>query len=130
MMFATLEADGLYPPVYRVNEGLGRESVQVDLLNQARQNEWELVEDYLKEHHLITNADVRRITNSTNNVKTSKMLRDWVQNGLLLVDNPEAGTRIRRYRLKTSPFHVEMLMKKLCEALADLPSSDVKLDDL
>jgi hypothetical protein len=27
----------------------------------------------------------------------SKLIRDWVDRGLLVVANPEAGTRVRRY---------------------------------
>lgn len=100
MMIRTLEEGGLYPPVYRTEDELGREVVQVDLLNEARQSEWELVRDYLKDHDTVSNADVRRITNTKSNVTASKLLREWVDNGLLEVANPDVGTRNRLYRLK------------------------------
>lgn len=101
MMFSTLEAKGLYPPVYRTEDELGHEAVQVDLLNEARHSEWELVQDYVRQHGTITNADVRRITNSRATVKASKFLREWVEKGLLMIGNPDAGTRLRFYRLKS-----------------------------
>ncbi len=100
MMYTTLEEGGLYPPVYRTEDELKREAVQIDLLNEARQSEWELVRDYLKDHDKISNADVRRITNTKSNVAVSKLLREWVDRGLLVVSNPNEGTRNRRYRLK------------------------------
>lgn len=101
MMFSTLEAKGLYPPIYRTEKELGHEAIQVDLLNEARHSEWELVQDYLRQHSTIANADVRRVTNSRSTVKASKLLREWVEKGLLVIGNPEAGTRVRYYQLKS-----------------------------
>lgn len=115
-MFATLQAKGLYPPVYRTEEELGREVVRVDLLNEARHSEWELVQDYLRIHRRITNADVRRVTNSRSPVKASKLLREWVEKGLLVVGNPEAGTRLRFYALKS---RAEQRLPGLDEVLSE-----------
>lgn len=116
MMFATLQAKGLYPPVYRTEEELGREVVRVDLLNEARHSEWELVQDYLRGHRKITNADVRRVTNSRSSVKASKLLHEWVEKGLLVVGNPEAGTRLRFYALKS---RAEQRLPGLDEVLSE-----------
>lgn len=116
MMFATLEAKGLYPPVYRTEEELDREVVQVDLLNEARHSEWELVQDYLRQHRRITNADVRRITNCRSTVRASKLLHEWVAKGLLMIGNPDEGTRLRFYTLQSRS---ERRLADLEEVLSD-----------
>ena len=99
MMFATLEQDGLWPPIYREKNEGEKAAVEVVLRNEARLSEWALVEDHLQEHDTISNADVRRIINTESNTKASKLLKQWVSSGLIVVENPEAGTRIRKYKL-------------------------------
>ena len=125
MMYQTLESEGLYPPVYQAEDELGRESVLVTLLNEARHSEWLLVEDYLKQHDTIRNVDLRRILNCPSPVKASKMLHDWVDKNLLVVANPEQGTRVRRYRIKPLPERVETV-DQLLSGILGKQSSDVR----
>ncbi len=99
MMFSVLERDGLYPPVYRTEAELHEDVIRVDLRNELRESEWGMVQDYLREHGLIGNADVRRIVNSPDTAKISKLLREWVDAGLLAIANPARGKRSRVYRL-------------------------------
>lgn len=100
MMYQTLEATGLYPPRYQADDDIGREVVTVILLNEARQSEWLLIEDYLRQHSTIRNSDLRLVLNCASHVKASKMLHGWVDKGLLVVANPDQGKRVREYRLK------------------------------
>lgn len=98
MMFATMEQSHLYPPVYQTEADLNREVVVVKLLNEARVSAWDQVETWLKTHPSIGNADLRLILNTDKAVKASKMLRQWVDSGLLVPIG--AGDRNRRYRRK------------------------------
>jgi len=103
MMFATMKRDGLYPPFYEEEADPLKEYVRVTLRNEARLSEWELFQDYLREHKTAGNADVRRILNlAGNRVKASKLLREWVDKGLIEIANPDAGTRNRKYRLRSA----------------------------
>jgi ATP-dependent DNA helicase RecG len=101
MMFATMEQSHLYPPVYQTEADLGREAVVVKLLNEAKVSAWDQVETWLKTHDSIGNADLRLILNTDKTVKASKMLRQWVDAGLLV----RIGTspQNRRYRRKGIP---------------------------
>ncbi len=99
MMFQTMEQDGLYPPVYK-EERESREFVQVTLMNEARLSEWNLVEDYLRKHDVICNADVRKILNlGGKTAKASRLLKNWVNKDLLEIIDP-VSTKFRKYRLK------------------------------
>jgi len=101
MMFATMEKDGFYPPIYDEETDPHRELVRVKLLNEARLSEWELVRDHLLRHGTVANAEVRTMLNlGANRVKASKLLRGWLDKGLIEVVNPAGGTRNRRYRLR------------------------------
>jgi ATP-dependent DNA helicase RecG len=70
MMMQTMNAAGLYPPLY-----------------------------FTRKTKTIGNAEVRRIMKSDDTLSASKQLKRWVDQGLLAIDNPEAGKRVRRYRL-------------------------------
>ena len=97
MMFETMRAAGLYPPIYVSRPTPERQSVRVTLLNQRRPTVWEQVSDYLDQHGTIANAEVRRLRDTDDTLGTSKLLRAWVDSGLLVVANPEAGKSVRRY---------------------------------
>ena len=99
MIFASMEQGNFYPPIYRETDMAECESVRVTLRNEARQPEWELVYDALSKHGAIRNADVRKILNLDSTVKTSKLLKTWLDAGLIEVVDPNVGTRIREYRL-------------------------------
>lgn len=98
MMYATMEQSHLYPPVYQTEADLGREAVVVKLLNEARVSAWDQVETWLKTHESIGNADLRLILNTDKTVMASKMLRAWVDAGLLVPLGSSPQTR--RYRRK------------------------------
>ena len=99
MMFQTMNAAGLYPPIYLTRSTTGRDEVRVLLLNENRPTIWDQVSSYLDKHGSVSNAEVRQIMGSENTLAVSKTLKAWVERGLLEVANPEAGKRSRRYRI-------------------------------
>jgi ATP-dependent DNA helicase RecG len=101
MMFGTMRDAGLYPPLYTTRPRIPREAVRVYLLNENRPSIWEQVTDYLEKHGEIGNAEVRQLMHSEDTLRASKMLKSWVEQGLLEVSNPDAGRNVRRYRRPT-----------------------------
>ncbi len=101
MMQRTLEASGLYPPVFdEIQEG-EKQAVVVKLSNEAKLPEWTLVEDYLQNHGTINNLQLREMLNFSRKdaVRASRMLKAWVESGLLEIENPQEGKRNRRYQI-------------------------------
>lgn len=99
MMFQTMNTAGLYPPTYLSRATTGRDEVLVILRNENRPTVWDQVADYLDKHGIIGNAEVRQIMGVADTLAASKALKDWVERGLLEVANPDAGKRVRRYKL-------------------------------
>lgn len=97
MMFGTMQEAGLYPPLYITRPRIEREALVVQLRNQNRPGIWEQVSEYLDNHGTIANAQVRQLLNSDDTLGASKQLKKWVQQGLLVVANPDAGTNVRCY---------------------------------
>lgn len=97
MMFGTMHEAGLYPPVYLTRPRLEREAVVVHLWNQNRPTAWQQVSQYVDDHGTIGNAEVRKIMGSNDTLGASKQLKHWVEQGLLVISNPEAGRNVRRY---------------------------------
>jgi len=97
MMFGTMHATGLYPPLYWTRPHAERESVTVVLLNENRPSAWEQVSDYLDRHGVIGNQEVRLILGTDDTLRASRYLREWVDRGLLAIVNPQHGTKIRKY---------------------------------
>ena len=97
MMFGTMQATGLYPPLYFTQPYAERESVRVILLNENRPSTWEQVSAYLDKHGFISNKEVRKVLGTDDTLRASRLLREWVDRGLLIVANPQQGTRIRCY---------------------------------
>jgi ATP-dependent DNA helicase RecG len=96
MMFSTMRASGLYPPLYFPSRP-DKEEVRVVLMNEERPTGWEMVSHYLDEHGVIQNRNVRELT-SLDTLKASQQLKRWVDRGLLVVANPESGKQNRMYR--------------------------------
>lgn len=119
MMFATTREQHLMPPVYELLDNDQKEGVLLKLFNEARMSEWEQTEAYLDEHSTVSNRELRNILN-VDQVKSSRMLRGWVDQGLLVIDNPDEGTRNRRYRMAGEHRDLEM------DALFDLLFSSDK----
>lgn len=98
MMIETMQRASLYPPLFVTPPDGSREAVLVILLNEARPSAWQQVEEYLGTHGDIGNAEVRSILETDDPLRASKLLRNWVERGLLVVVNPSSGKRARRYR--------------------------------
>lgn len=115
MMLQTMKREGLFPPSYNLLRHPDREAVCVSLRNEARNDDWEMVEDYLHNHPDIGNAELRAILNipATNLSRASKLLTGWVEARLLVIINPDAGTKLRRYGLasrKNTPETLDRLL--------------------
>ncbi len=97
MMFGTMKEANLYPPLYLTRPRLERDSVVVLLRNQNRPSIWEQVTDYIDKYGTIGNAEVRQLLGIDDTLTASKALKTWVEQGLLVVVNPDAGRNVRRY---------------------------------
>ena len=97
MMFGTMRDTGLYPPVYVTRPVIEREAVVLLLLNESRPSVWEQVSDFIDRHGSIGNTEVRGFLGTDDTLRASKQIKGWVDRGLLIVANPQAGKRLRRY---------------------------------
>lgn len=82
MMFGEMAAAQLYPPQYRQNTDTAVETLLLTLFNEDRPAVWTEVNDWVDRNGPIANADVCRIA-EVDTLKASKMLRAWVDRGLL-----------------------------------------------
>jgi ATP-dependent DNA helicase RecG len=82
MMFGEMAAAKLYPPQYRQNTETAVETLSLTLFNEDRPALWTEVNDWVERNGPIANADVCRIA-GVDTLKASKMLRGWVDRGLL-----------------------------------------------
>ena len=82
MMFGEMSAAHLYPPQYRQTIDTAVEGVALTLLNEERPPAWVEVSDWIDRNGPIANADVCRIA-AVDTLKASKMLKGWVDRGLL-----------------------------------------------
>jgi len=82
MMFGEMAAAQLYPPQYRQNTEAAVETLSLTLFNEDRPAVWVEVNDWIERNGPIANADVCRIA-AVDTLKASKMLRGWVERGLL-----------------------------------------------
>jgi len=97
-MRAEMNKHNLYPPIY-VTYPIIKDSVCCVLLNAERANEWDKVYSYLsKTAKYIANEDARKILGKADTVKVSKLLKKWVDQGLLVRINAKSKRNIK-YRL-------------------------------
>lgn len=96
MMFGLMRESGLYTPVYASRPQIMRNAVVVTLYNEHRPSTWDSINKYIDEHGTIGNAEVRQEM-GTDVLTASKQIRKWIDRGLLIVTNPDAGTKVRRY---------------------------------
>lgn len=100
MMFETMHRADLYPPQYRAWPEIDREAVLVVLRNESRPTAWDQVVACVEERGSIGNAEVRTILRTDDPVRASKLLKEWVTAGLLVVVNPTSAKQHRRYALR------------------------------
>ncbi len=105
MMFGEMAAAKLYPPRYRQNIETAVETLSLTLFNEDRPAVWTEVNDWVERNGPIANADVCRIAD-VDTLKASKMLRAWVDRGLL---EPLSG-RVRSNAAYRKPSQVEDLL--------------------
>ncbi len=101
MMFAEMRTGGLYPPQYTVNRDAAVPTVTVTLLNEQRPAVWEQVSDWIDRHGHIANRHLRQIAN-VETLEASRMLKAWVDSGLLAADDTK-GKRGTVYRRPSAP---------------------------
>ena len=82
MMLAQMAQANLYEPLYREQLDVAVPTLLVTLLNEERPPLWVQVSDWIDRNGPIANADVCRIAD-VDTLKASKMLRAWVDRGLL-----------------------------------------------
>lgn len=88
----------LYPPVY-VTYPIVKDAVWCVLRNAKKASEWDKVYSYLsKKSKYVSNQDIRGITGNADTIKVSRLLKKWVDNGLLLkIDT--GSKKSTKYRL-------------------------------
>jgi ATP-dependent DNA helicase RecG len=88
----------LYPPVFFTYPYL-QDSVRVVLFNSIRATEWDKVSNYLaKQEKYVTNEKVRKILDNPDTSRVSKLLKKWVEQGLLAKFDTGAKKTVK-YRL-------------------------------
>jgi len=98
MMFAAMKATGLYPPIYFSTPPFApADCINVWLLNEEQPPVWDQVYDWIEKHGSVANRELREIAN-VDTLKASKLLKQWVQQGLLVSDDSQ-GKRNTVYRL-------------------------------
>jgi len=108
MMFSTMRAVGLYPPFYFSRPVLQQDAVMVMLLNEERPPVWEQVSDWLDRKGFITNPILCKIA-KTDTLKTSKMLRKWVSQGMLTPDMSKGKRHARYFKSGQQPLQNTIL---------------------
>lgn len=86
MMFTVMRTHNLYPPLYREMREQAQQAVLVTLLNEERPPIWEQVSDWIERNGPIANSSLRRIA-GVDTLQASKMLKRWVEQGLLMADS-------------------------------------------
>jgi len=98
MMFAEMASAHLYPPQYRQNTEAASEGITVTLLNMERPSIWDEVSDWIDRNGALANADLCRIS-GVDTLKASKMLKAWVDQGVLV----QLPTSAKRYTAYVKP---------------------------
>ncbi|MBU1000294.1 putative DNA binding domain-containing protein [Patescibacteria group bacterium] len=81
-MFKVMKESNLYDPLY-LPSSIRPNSVFLILLNLQRVEYWDTVNKYLDENYRISNNEARRITGISDTLKMSRLLKSWVEKGLL-----------------------------------------------
>lgn len=86
-----MDKKNLFPPIF-ITYPIVKDSVRAILLNEERPSEWEKINQYLEINKYIGNKKAREITGVTQIYKMSRLLKRWVQKGLLIKIKPESGS--------------------------------------
>ncbi|MDB5188993.1 MAG: hypothetical protein JWM92_591 [Candidatus Nomurabacteria bacterium] len=81
-MFKAMRQKNLYDPIYLPPTYLPN-SVMVILYNLQKIEYWDTVSNFLEENYRITNEQARKITGVPDSVRMSRLLKQWVESGLL-----------------------------------------------
>ena len=81
-MFEVMRQKNLYEPLYSPPH-MNPHSVLLVLINLERIEYWDMVNKFLKMKYRITNQQARQITGIKDTLKMSRLLRGWVDRGLL-----------------------------------------------
>ena len=98
--------------MYLTRPRIEKDAVLVVILNESLPTAWDRVSDFIEKNGSISNKDVRTII-SGGVLEASKQLREWVQKGLLVVANPGAAKKQRRYTKPSTPPEAPLLSKLL-----------------
>lgn len=110
-MKAVMGKANLYPPLFYTYPNL-QDAVRVILFNEMAPSEWEKVLHFLTKHKFITNEEARNITGIPQRDKMSKLLRKWVNKGLLVKIQPRSGyVKATKYKLPESEQISDLLAK-------------------
>jgi len=94
-----MEKRNLYPPIF-FTYPMYQDSVKVVFLNEEQPTEWEKVKAYLKNNKYINNKVARDVTKVIQVYKMSRMLKKWVEKGLLIKINTESkNPKDTKYKL-------------------------------
>jgi len=85
MMFAEMRAANLFPPFFSENK-TAHPTVIVTLRNEERPPLWEQVSDWIDRNGPLANSDLCKIA-GVDTLKASKLLKRWVEHGVLLKDD-------------------------------------------
>lgn len=81
-MFKIMKESNLYDPLF-IPPNIRPNSVLLILFNLQKVEYWDTVSKYLDEHYRITNNEARRITGVRDTLKMSRLLKSWLDKGLL-----------------------------------------------
>jgi ATP-dependent DNA helicase RecG len=97
MMFSVMQASKLFPPFYSELKEQAQGAIMVMLLNEERPPVWEQVSDWIERNGEIGNADLCRIAD-LDTLKASKLLKRWVDQGVLVADPNRAKRNMVYYK--------------------------------
>lgn len=107
MMFAEMRAANLFPPFFSETQ-TAQPSVIVTLRNEERPPLWEQVSDWIDRNGPLANGDLCKIA-GVDTLKASKLLKRWVEHGVLLKDNSGGKRKTVYQKPEAQPHDVEDL---------------------
>jgi len=96
-MFELMRQNNLYEPLYSPPQSHPH-SVLLVLFNLKRIEHWDIVNKFLETEYRITNRQARKITGIRDTLKMSRLLKMWVDKGLL--EKVELGGKKSVYYIK------------------------------